>query len=166
MAPRKNTTTTKPKFYLEAMESMPEASRFVLIGQVTNGLVLFLQTILNAYSSFTKSQAFFISVFCTMPVVHWLNVNFIYGVTGTFMSGFVKVAPLMVFMAFAGTGITELLAKYTPLDEFWSLLGFAGIGNVEMMTMLLVGCTNFFVTKLLLAVGGGNGGEGGKKKKK
>jgi len=83
------------------------------------------------------------------------QVNFIYGVSQPFFVGFKKVAPLMVFMAFAGTAITGVLERNTNLDSYFKPLDFIGVGNVECMTMFLVGCTNFFVTKLLLSLGVG-----------
>ena len=147
----------EPKLFISAMNNMPEASRFVVVGQFTNALVLAVQVLLNSNLKgefWSKQNVFATAVFSTMVPVHWINVNFIYGASGSFLSGFKKVAPLMIFMAFAGTGITGVLERYTPLDNYPSILAFAGIGNVEMMTMLLVGCTNFLVTKMLLAAGG------------
>jgi len=68
---------TKPKL-LFGMEKIPEASRFVIIGQFTNALTLFVQVVLssNVKDEFwTKQNVFAAAIFSTMLPVHWINVS-------------------------------------------------------------------------------------------
>ena len=146
-----------PRPHYSSLSTLPEPARFVAIGQITNAINLTLQSLLHTnVPQLTKPQCYFLVVFFNMPLIHWINMSFIYGLTpGKYLNSFLLVAPLMTVMAFAGTGITSLLELYTPASSYASPFDVVGIGNVEWMTLLFVGVTNFFVTKVLLAFSGG-----------
>ena len=156
--------STNQSLLLPMMNKIPEAGRFVLVGQLTNGINLTLQSLLSTNStlvglpSLTKSQCYFIVVFFNMPVIHYINMSLIYGLEkGGYLKSFLTVAPLMGVMAFAGTAITTALESYTSAARYWSPLSFLGIGNVEWLTLLFVGVANFLITKILLAITSGVG---------
>ena len=81
-------------------------------------------------------------------------MNIIYGWKKgqTWMGGFIRCIPIAAACALLGTFLTDTMTKHTKIDEIWSFLGWAGIGNVEMITMASCGSFNFVLTKMMLAL--------------
>jgi len=122
------------------------------------------------FPNLSKAFCFAFCVITANPLVFTFNMNFIYGWKSgqTWIGAFLRVAPIAVAMAGLGSLITKVLMDHTKINDIWSFLGWAGIGNVDMITMAACGIANFGLTKLALTMGGrkkNKGGRGGKKKK-
>ena len=153
-----------PTLLIPSLGRIPQPARFSACGSICNGLILLYQALVKSLApSWSKATIFLFCVFTSIPLVFTVNMGFIYGWQEgqTWWSSFRKVAAVPVLMALMGASITKLLVQYTGLQEVWSFLGWAGIGNVDMVTMASCGIANFVITKALLAIGG----SGGKEKK-
>jgi hypothetical protein len=157
VASKKPPPTARAPLLFPFLEFVPEPLRFAGVGTLTNGVNVVLQRLLAAYGPslvgrpITMSECFFTVVLCNMPNVHFVEMSCVYGLRkGELWPSFFTVAPLRLFMVFFGTMVTKML-EMSPVSTFSSPFEVLGLGNVQWMTLIIVGCVNSVLTKTLLA---------------
>ena len=149
--PRDDDSLFNPK-----LGRIPQPVRFSLGGSICNAFILLYQAIVRTFfPQLSKPTVFFFCVATSNPLVFTFNMNVIYGWKKgqTWHGAFLRIVPVSITCALLGTFVTDMLMRYTNINEIWSFLGWAGVGNVEMITMAACGVANFLLTKMMLTLG-------------